>query len=316
MAEILYEVKDVSKSFPLGLGRRNQALFQVSFALHRGETLGVLGESGCGKSTLARVMMGVTRPDAGELLFCGKPLALRGSRQRQAFGRRAQMVFQDPYQSLNPHMTVGEILAENLEIHDAMPADSRRHRVEELLEQTGLPAAYTRRYPHELSGGQRQRLSIARAISARPELLVCDEPVSALDQSVRRQVLELLGRLKGELGLTYLFIAHDVELVQSFSDRVAVMYAGRIVELGDADEVCAGPRHPYTKLLLRSVLPRTPGKTLLEQVSQETGEVPRAQGGPGCPFAGRCLDAVERCREACPALRTVDGGRMVACHLA
>ncbi len=312
--ETLVELRNVSKRFPLARKRYSLALDGVNLSVQRGETLGILGESGCGKSTLARVIMGVFPPTEGEVLWEGRQVTLQRRRERKEFARHAQMIFQDPFLSLDPHMMVKDIIAENLEIHGLLSQAEREKRVYDLLEVTGLSPEHAQRFPHEFSGGQRQRIGIARALATQPDFLVCDEPISALDRATKGQIMELLLRLKEEFGLTYLFIAHDVDAVRHISDRIAVMYAGKIVELGKAEEVCQAPRHPYTQLLLRSCLPSTPTPNWLSQEAELQGEVPNArQVIQGCPFAERCPLAAEQCRSASPALAQYAADHLTAC---
>ena len=312
--EKLLELKNVSKRFPLGGGKYSFALNGVNLSVYRGETLGILGESGCGKSTLARVIMGVYPPTEGELLFEGQPLVLKHRHERKKFARRAQMIFQDPYLSLDPHMIVKDIIAENLEIHGIGSKNQQERRVYELLELTGLLREYAQRFPHEFSGGQRQRIGIARALAIQPDFIVCDEPISSLDSGTRGQIIELLLRLKASLGLTYLFIAHDINIIRHISNRVAVMYAGRIVELGTAQEVCAFPAHPYTQMLLSSCLPSSPTLDWLERQDIAQGEVPSsAELETGCSFKARCSLAVERCGSYAPTLSPVTANHLAAC---
>src|SRR5512134_1128252 len=230
-----------------------KAVDGVSFTVEAGKTLALVGESGCGKSTVSRLVLRLIEPDAGTVRFEGRDLGTLGANELRAFRRNAQIIFQDPYASLNPRMTVSQILTEPLALHDLVPAAQRRERVEELLRLVGLEPRFARRYPHEFSGGQRQRIAIARALAVEPKLIICDEPVSALDVSIQAQVINLLEDLQGKLGLTYLFIAHDLSVVEHISHEVAVMYLGRIVEQGSVDEVLGDPRHPYTRALLSAV---------------------------------------------------------------
>lgn len=315
MTDKLLELKNVCKSYSLGKKRQNMALNEISLTIFRGETLGLVGESGCGKSTLARVIMGVFPPTSGQLYYGGRELKLSGQRQRKAFAERAQMVFQDPYMSLDPHMTAESIIGENLEIHRLMSREERRTRVYELMEMTGISRECAKRFPHELSGGQRQRIGIARALAVSPEFIVCDEPISALDVSIRSQIVNLLADLKSSLGLTYLFISHDLNIVHHISDRIAVMYAGRIVELGDARQLYEKPVHPYTQMLLKAVLVPWPDRQRIsgdDGIAGEAAAAWLAEGG--CPFADRCWQAADLCREKRPVLAEVSPGYLAACH--
>ncbi|HEV2188876.1 MAG TPA: oligopeptide/dipeptide ABC transporter ATP-binding protein, partial [Stellaceae bacterium] len=289
-----------------------KALDGISFAIKRGETFSLVGESGCGKTTAARCIVGLYPPTAGKIVFDGVDLA--GLRERKALApvrRRMQMIFQDPYASLNPRWRVKKIVAEPLVTHGLVTdAAELRARVGELLEQVRLSAADGEKFPHEFSGGQRQRISIARALAANPEFLVCDEPTSALDVSVQAQILNLMKDLQRRLGLTYLFISHNLAVIYQISDRVGVMYLGRLVELASADQLFATPRHPYTRLLLETI-PRLDPHGEREPVA---GEVPNPiDPPPGCGFHPRCPCANERCRAEAPALID-DGGTLVACH--
>lgn len=310
--EPLLQLEQVSKSFPLKSGRRVDALSEVSLTVYPGETLGIVGESGCGKSTLAKTIMGVYPNAKGNLLFCGKPLRLQTRKARLAFAEKAQMIFQDPYTALNPRMRVEDIIAENLTIHKHGTPEERGKRVRELLREVGLQAEHAGRFPSEFSGGQRQRIGIARALALRPSLLICDEPISALDVSIQSQIMNLLKRLQAEQGFACIFIAHDLNMVRYLSSRIAVMYRGRVVELGTSDALYEAPRHPYTQLLAKAVLSPVPGP--LGQVpagAAEKAGIPEMQ--TGCPFAARCPHADLQCA-AVPPLRDSGDGHMVACH--
>lgn len=322
MAEPLLRVDALTKRYPLGgglFGRRTRrqvhALEDVSFDVFPGETLGIVGESGCGKSTLGKTLLRLQEPTAGRVYFEGRELTALSPRAMRAERRHLQMVFQDPYSSLNPRLRVGDALAEPLVIH-SVGGDraARSSRVRELLGQVGLPAEAADRYPHEFSGGQRQRIVIARALAAGPRLVVADEPVSALDVSVQAQVLNLMRDLQAQYALTYLFIAHDLRIVQYMSARVAVMYLGRVVELAGADELYARPAHPYTQFLLSAVPVPDPSRARARL--PVLGEVPDpASPPPGCAFHPRCPLVEPRCRTEAPTLREIAPGHTVSCHV-
>ncbi len=315
----MLQVRDVVKRYPVrGRSAELTALGGVSFDLAAGETLGILGESGCGKSTLAKVLVQLERATSGTVTLDGVDLtALRG-RALRPYRRRIQMVFQDPYSSLNPRQRVGDILGAVLEVHrlGGSPA-ARRERVGGLLETVGLDAAYARRFPHELSGGQRQRVGIARALAVSPDVIVLDEPVSALDVSVRAEVMNLLARLRSETAISYVFISHDVSMVRHLAGRVAVMYLGRVVEIGPWREVVDQPAHPYTRAL-KAAVPVPDPTVAMPLDATVTGEVPNPLDPPsGCPFHPRCPLAEDVCQSADPALLPLPSGpeRSVACHV-
>ncbi|WP_419997590.1 ABC transporter ATP-binding protein [Streptomyces boninensis] len=322
----ILEVRDLVKHFPVTQGivfktktGDVRAVDGVSFSLARGETMGLVGESGCGKSTLAKVLMAMERPTSGQVLFDGQDVFTLPRGELRRMRRRIQMVLQDPYTSLNPRMTVGDIVGEPYSIHpDAAPKGSARRRVQELLEVVGLDPEHVNRYPHQFSGGQRQRIGIARALALRPEVIICDEPVSALDVSVQAQVMNLLEELQDEFGLSYLFIAHDLSVVRHISDRIAVMYLGKIVETGDDAQIYDHPTHPYTQALLSSIpVPDPVQQRLREQIVLE-GDVPSPTNPPsGCRFRTRCWKAEDRCASEVPELVVRDGsGHPSACHFA
>jgi len=320
----LVEVRGLVKHFPgargfLGLGRGAvvRAVDGVSFTIVPGRTLGLVGESGCGKTTVGRSMLRLIEPDAGQVTIGGQQVLTLGGRELRALRRRMQIVFQDPYGSLNPRMTVRQALAEPLAIHRLARGAAAERRISALLEEVGLDPSFAKSYPHELSGGQRQRVGIARALSVEPQFLVLDEPVSALDVSVQAQVLNLLAELQQHRRLTYLFIAHDLAVVKHIADDVAVMYLGRIVEAAPAPSLYAGPRHPYTTALLSAV--PVPDPRAQHPRIVLPGEVPSpAAPPPGCPFHPRCPHPKknERCRTEAPALREVAPGQLAACHFA
>jgi oligopeptide/dipeptide ABC transporter ATP-binding protein len=314
----LLEVRDLKKHFALhrGLFGRHQAVRAVdgiSFTLGRGETIGIVGESGCGKSTAAKAIMRLIEPTSGQVLLDGVDITAMGKAQFRPYRQRVQIVFQDPYSSLNPRMSAGAIVGEPLR-NFGVGAGERTVRVQALFDRVGLHRDAMRKYAHEFSGGQRQRLGIARALALEPALIVCDEPVSALDVSIQAQIINLLIDLQKELGISYIFVAHDLAVVQHISDRVAVMYLGRLVEIGDGDRLFAQPLHPYTRALL-SAVPRTSvsGRTVRIVLK---GDVPSPVSPPaGCHFHPRCAEATQRCREEAPTLRDVGGGYRVACWL-
>jgi oligopeptide transport system ATP-binding protein len=317
----LVEVRDLVKHFPIERGflRRQvgsvRAVDGVTFDVRPGETLGLVGESGSGKSTTARVLLHLEAPTSGTVLFGGTALAgLEGEALRRQ-RRHMQMIFQDPYASLNPRLSVGRTLREPLDIHGVGTPQERRSRVAELLERVGLEPGAAERYPHEFSGGQRQRVGIARALATSPRLIVADEPISALDVSIQAQIVNLLQDLKEELGLTYLFIAHDLSMVRHLCDRVAVMYLGKLVESGTREEVFDRARHPYTRALIASIPVPDPERQAARAAPPLEGDVPSpAAPPPGCRFHTRCPFAIERCRAEEPVWREVAPGHAVACH--
>ncbi|WP_020664785.1 ABC transporter ATP-binding protein [Amycolatopsis benzoatilytica] len=325
MGEPILSVRDLVKHFPVRQGvlfKRTigqvKAVDGVSFDLQPGETLGVVGESGCGKSTLAQVLMRLEEPTSGSATFEGRDLfKLRGAELRR-MRREIQIVLQDPYTSLNPRMTVGDIVGEPFEIHpDTAPKGSRPKKVQELLEVVGLNPEHLNRYPHQFSGGQRQRIGIARALALRPKVIICDEPVSALDVSIQAQVMNLLGELQGEFGLSYVFIAHDLSVVRHLSGRVAVMYLGKIVEIGTEDEIYERPSHPYTQALLSAVPVADPRVRGQRQVIRLEGDVPSPIDPPsGCRFRTRCWKAADICATEAPKLEARTDGHLSACHFA
>ncbi|MFE2549203.1 ABC transporter ATP-binding protein [Streptomyces sp. NPDC059355] len=331
MAETILEVKDLVKHYPLtrGILFRKQvgavkAVDGVSFGLARGETLGIVGESGCGKSTVAKMLVNLERPTAGAISYKGEDITKLSGRALKAVRRNIQMVFQDPYTSLNPRMTVGDIIGEPYDIHpEVAPKGDRRRRVQELLDVVGLNPEYINRYPHQFSGGQRQRIGIARGLALRPEVIVADEPVSALDVSVQAQVINLLERLQNEFDLSYVFIAHDLSIVRHISDRVGVMYLGRVVEIGTDTQIYDHPTHPYTQALLSAVpVPDPQARAHRERIIL-TGDVPSPANPPsGCPFRTRCWKAQQRCTDEVPLLAVPEAfpsgpaAHPSACHFA
>ncbi|MBP9502579.1 MAG: dipeptide ABC transporter ATP-binding protein [Candidatus Promineofilum sp.] len=322
--EVLVRVDGLKKYFPIkrGVMRRTvghiRAVDGISFDIYKGETLGLVGESGCGKSTAGRSILQLEVPTAGSVKFAGRELTDMGKNDLRRARRHMQMIFQDPYASLNPRMTVGNIIGEPLAIHGIGDNASRKDRVQELLRVVGLNPYFVNRYPHEFSGGQRQRIGVARALATNPSFIVADEPISALDVSIQAQVVNMLDDLKHELGLTYLFIAHDLSMVRYISDRVAVMYLGRIVELSDRNEVYDHPLHPYAQALLSAIPMPDPDKEAKRQRIILEGDVPSPANPPsGCHFHPRCAYATEICREVDPEFRnlgTEAKPHMVACH--
>ncbi len=318
----LLQVRGLVKYFPVTAGIIFQhkvadikAVDDISFTVRRGETLGLVGESGCGKSTTGRCILQLYRPTAGEVVFDGQDLCeMKGERLR-AMRRRMQMIFQDPYASLNPRMSVQDIIGEPLDVHHLARGKDRRDRIQELLRVVGLNPYFANRYPHEFSGGQRQRIGIARALAVEPDFIVCDEPISALDVSIQAQIINLLEELQTQFGLTYLFIAHDLSVVRHISDRVAVMYLGKIVEITTRDEMYDDPLHPYTKALLSAVPIPDPAVELKRERIILTGDVPSPmRPPPGCNFHTRCPIAVDRCKVELPQLREISSGHYAACH--
>ncbi|MFI6145059.1 dipeptide ABC transporter ATP-binding protein [Streptomyces sp. NPDC051109] len=331
MAETILEVKDLVKHYPLTQGvlfkkqvGAVKAVDGVSFGLARGETLGIVGESGCGKSTVAKMLVHLERPTAGAISYKGEDITKLSGRALKAVRRNIQMVFQDPYTSLNPRMTVGDIIGEPYDIHpEVAPKGDRRRRVQELLDVVGLNPEYINRYPHQFSGGQRQRIGIARGLALRPEVIVADEPVSALDVSVQAQVINLLERLQNEFDLSYVFIAHDLSIVRHISDRVGVMYLGRVVEIGTDTQIYDHPTHPYTQALLSAVPVPDPRARAHRERIILAGDVPSPANPPsGCPFRTRCWKAQPRCTEEVPLLAVPEAfpsgpaAHPSACHFA
>jgi len=308
----LLSVQDLRVTYATRNGQFH-AVDGVSFEVERGETVGLVGESGCGKSTLGKTVMRLLEPSAGHILLDGNDITHTRQARLAPLRRDFQMVFQDPFASLNPRKTIGALLETPLKVHGRRTARERRARMHDIIERVGLPADALQRYPHEFSGGQRQRIGIARALVLRPEMVICDEPVSALDLSIQAQILNLLVDLKRDLGLSYLFISHDLSVVRYFADRVLVMYRGRIVESATHAQLWRMPRHPYTKLLLAAVPVPDPARPRTAPAAAVEDDL---QAGSGCPFRLRCAAAQERCGREVPERRTVDQGHTVACHFA
>ncbi|MEH7374989.1 ABC transporter ATP-binding protein [Neobacillus drentensis] len=320
--QILIEVKNLKKYFPLknSMFSKNKqvvkAVDDVSFHIYKGETFGLVGESGCGKSTLGRTLNRLYDPTAGEILFDGKDIANLKNKELQPYRKRMQMIFQDPYSSLNPYMNVEEIIDEPLEIHTALSKNERREVIIDMLEKVGLKKADLEKFPHEFSGGQRQRIGIARALAINPDFILCDEAISALDVSIQAQVINMLEDLQSEMKLTYLFVAHDLSMVRHISDRVGVMYLGKLVEISKSDELYKKPLHPYTQALLSAIPIPDPIKAQNSKREIITGELPSPiEMETGCRFRSRCPFAKPICAEVDPLLKEVDGEHLVACHL-
>lgn len=320
--DTLIEVENLKVHFPVRKGAifektvgHVKAVDEISFEIRRGETLGLVGESGCGKTTIGRCLLRLETPTDGQIRFEGQDIAALSGDEALNYRRQVQAVFQDPFSSLNPRMLVGDIISEPIRIHEkGMNFVDRARRVKELLDLCGLPANLADRYPHEMSGGQRQRVGIARALALRPEFIVCDEAVSALDVSIQAQIIRLLEDLRGEFGLTYLFIGHDLSVVRHICHRVAVMYLGKIVEIGDCDAIFSDPRHPYTRALLDAVPVPDPAVEKLRPHKFVSGEVPSPMNPPsGCVFHPRCPKAQDSCRVDIPQTIITDDGRRVAC---
>ena len=322
-AEALVRVENLSVHFPVykGILRRRAGVIKavdgISFEIRKGETLGLVGESGCGKTTVGRAILRLYEATGGRILFGGQDIAALSRRELRRIRPRMQMIFQDPQACLNPRMTVSSIIAEPLDEHRTASGAAKQDRVRELLDAVGMNPRFANRYPHEFSGGQRQRIGIARALALEPDFIVCDEPIAALDVSIQAQVVNLLEDLQEKLGLTYLFISHDLSMVRHIADRVAVMYLGKVVELASRDALYADPRHPYTKALLSAVPIPNPAVEARRSRIILTGDVPSPANPPsGCVFRTRCPVAEEKCRSVEPEWRELEGGRMVACHLA
>lgn len=321
-SENILSVRNLKKYFPISRGLFNKntnfvkAVDDVSFDIKRGETMGLVGESGCGKTTCGRTILKLYEPTGGSIIFNGDNIEGLSEKEMLPYRRKMQIIFQDPYASLDPRMTVGDIIGESIDIHNIMRGSQRKERIQYLLDVVGLNADHINRYPHEFSGGQRQRIGIARALAVEPDFIVCDEPISALDVSIQAQVVNMLEDLQDNLGLTYLFIAHDLSMVKHISDRVGVMYLGKIVEIASSNELYTNPIHPYTKALLSAIPIPDPDEAHERRRIVLEGDVPSPiDPPPGCRFRGRCRYAKDICSDVTPELKDMGGGHMAACHL-
>lgn len=319
--EVVLEVKNLCKFFQakrklFGDPSYVKAVDDVSFTINKGETLGLVGESGCGKTTTGRTILKLYNPTSGQIIFNGQDITKLNEKEMIPLRRKMQMIFQDPYASLNPRMTVGDIIGEAIDIHGLYKGREREDRIRYLLDKVGLNGSHINRYAHEFSGGQRQRIGIARALAVEPDFIVCDEPISALDVSIQAQVINMLEELQEELGLTYLFIAHDLSMVKHISTHIGVMYLGKMVEKGPSDEVYLNPKHPYTKALLSAVPIPDPDLAKSNKRIVLDGDIPSPiDPKPGCRFKGRCKYAKEICGTVDPEVKEVEPGHFVACHL-
>ena len=310
----LFEIKNLKRYFPAKGGKTVKAVDDVTFDIFPGETFSLVGESGCGKTTCGRTILGVYPKTSGSILYEGQETAEMSKAQLRQFRRRNQMIFQDPYSCLDPRMTIGTIIQEGMNVHFKRTPAERNEKVTELLFKVGLTADFASRFPHELSGGQRQRIGIARALAMEPDFIVCDEPIAALDVSIQAQVLNLFNRLQRQHNLTYIFISHDLGVIKHVSDRIAIMYLGRVVELCRAAQIYENPLHPYTKALLSAIPPESPFQKKERIVLK--GEIPSPIGDQvGCPLAGRCPNCTERCTREIPTLQDIGDGHQVACFL-
>ncbi|SCX82787.1 ABC transporter ATP-binding protein [Alkaliphilus peptidifermentans] len=314
--EKLVEIINLKKYFHVGRNEVLKAVDDVTFEIRRGETLGLVGESGCGKTTCGRTILGIYNSTDGQVLYNGQNVHKMSSSEKVKFKKGAQIIFQDPYASLDPRMTIGEIIAEGIDVHFKLKESERIARIDDLLEKVGMNSDFRSRFPHELSGGQRQRIGIARALAVEPDFIVCDEPISALDVSIQAQIVNLLIKLQNQLGLTYLFIAHDLSMVKHISDRVGVMYLGSLVEITESQELYRKPLHPYTKSLISAIPIPDPKVEEERQRIKLEGEVPSPiNTPPGCKFVKRCSYAMDICGKVSPELKEVEKDHFVACHL-
>ncbi|WP_373229377.1 ABC transporter ATP-binding protein [Cohnella sp.] len=318
MSKALIEIEGLRKFFNVGNNRILKAVHDISFSIQKGETLGLVGESGCGKSTAGRTIIRLYEPTAGRISLDGTDITKLSNAKFKAYRSKMQMIFQDPYASLNPRMTVLDIIGEALDIHGLVKSKAeRKRRVEQLLEMVGLNADHASRYPHEFSGGQRQRIGITRALAVEPQFIICDEPISALDVSIQAQIVNLLSDLQKKMGLTYLFVAHDLSMVKYMSDRVAVMYLGKIVELARSEDLYANPQHPYTKALLSAIPVPDPDVQEGKERIILKGDLPSPINPPsGCTFRTRCPAATEKCAAEAPEFREMRPGHFASCHYA
>lgn len=314
--ENLVEVVNLKKYFQVGKGLTLKAVDDVSFNIKKGETFGLVGESGCGKTTCGRSILGIYKATDGKVHFKGDDVHAMNYNERLKFKKSAQIIFQDPYASLDPRMTIGDIIGEGMDVHFKLSKEERQDRISDLLQKVGLNPEHGSRFPHELSGGQRQRIGIARALAVEPEFIMCDEPISALDVSIQAQIVNLLIKLQQEMGLTYLFISHDLSMVKHISDRVGVMYLGSMMELASNEKLYEKPLHPYTQALISAIPVPDPNRDSNRTIIKLEGEVPSPINPPeGCKFVKRCQYAMDKCHKVTPQLKEVEPDHFVACHL-